>query len=403
MALSETSVEFAQPPVETGLAEVAAVEANTKRRWPLKVAALGMSGLLATGMFNAERLAAYGQLAQANIEHVLGEAPDPTSFEYLEEYEVGNGLFMNETTGDYAQVWAHSQALSALHIVSLTPGHEAEYGAKFRSSLGATDSYWDDGAGTNQPGYNASINSTNFGKPERYVDDNLWMGLIHIQAYNADGDPNQLKRAEQIFDLAYQEWDKQQGGIFWQVQWLDAKNHSRAMVSNAPAVQLGAALYQHTGNPAYLPKIEEIFSWMLERKDQAVGVFHDNMRADQTYDTSKYTYVQGVAAGAMADMSQLMPDKYSLQTAVDFSNLALDRLNQGALLHNPAFDAIFFRNLLKIADLNQDPVFTKRVLSTLQGTVDKMPQYPSELLELDGMIQLRAMLLVPAAEYSKLF
>jgi hypothetical protein len=106
---------------------------------------------------------------------------------------------------------------------------------------------------------------------------------------------------------------------------------------------------------------------------------------------------------AMADMSQLMPDKYSLQTAVDFSNLALDRLNQGALLHNPAFDAIFFRNLLKIADLNQDPVFTKRVLSTLQGPVDKMPQYPSELLELDGMIQLRAMLLVPAAEYSKLF
>lgn len=378
-------------------------EITSQRRWPRKVAALGVAGLIAAGLGNTERVTDYAYLAQANIEHSFGEAPDPTSFEYLEEYAVGNGLFMDQPTGDYTKIWPHSQALSAFYTISLIPGNEVEYGGKFRFSLQAADSYWEEGTEAALPGYNASVNRTNFGDPERYVDDNLWMGLIHLQAFEATNDVAQLERAGQIFDLAIQEWDTQSGGIFWQVQWPGVENNIRAMVSNAPAVQLATALYRHTGNERYKTKAEEIFVWMLQHKDETVGVFNDHIRSDETYDFSKYTYVQGVAAGAMAEMSQIMPDKYSIEDAVDLAYITLGQMKYGGIMSNPAFDAILFRNLFKISSIYDNPTFTKTVLDDLQTTVDDLPSHPSELLELGGIIQLRAMPLIPADRYHKLF
>ncbi|MEO5628117.1 MAG: glycoside hydrolase family 76 protein [Candidatus Saccharimonadales bacterium] len=396
---AEPAVEVRQPISDVATGEMM----ESKSRWPLKIAALGMSALLTVGFINNERLTNYAWLAKANLEHVVGEAPDPSSFDYLDQYKVGNGLFTNDLTGDYTKIWPHSQALSALHILSLIPGHSSEYEAEFQLSLKASDSYWAEATDTTRAGYNASLNSTNFGSPERYVDDNLWMGLIHMQEFKANRDQAQLERAEQIFDLALRQWDEQNGGIFWQVQWPDAADHTRAMVSNAPAVQLGADLYRQTGNKDYLPKIEEIFNWMLQHKDEPAGVFNDHIRDDETYDLSKYTYVQGVAIGAMTEMSQIMPDKYSLQDAVDLANITLDQLSHGALLGNPEFDAILYRNLLEITGPYNHPGFTKRVLKSLQTTVDNLPKSPKELLEFVGTIQLRAMLAVPESERDKLF
>lgn len=398
MSVTETRVEVPDLPLEAAEPQV-----GSKRRWPRKLAAVCMSGLITVGLVNAERLTNYAQLAQANIEHMTGETPDPTSFEYLDEYAVSNGLFMDQPTGGYGTIWSHSQALSALYTVSLVPGNETEYGNKFRFSLEAADSYWGEGTETTLPGYSATVNSINFTSPEQYVDDNLWMGLIHLQEFETNNDPTQLEKAQQIFNLALEEWDSHSGGIFWQVQLPGVENNIRAMVSNAPAVQLGAALYRYTGDETYKTRAEEIFVWMLEHKDEAAGVFNDHIRSDGTYDFNKYTYVQGVAAGAMAEMSSLMPNKYPLQDAVNFANSALDQLSQNALMSNPAFDAILFRNLLKISASYNSPAFTERVMHELQATVDDLPQYPSELLDLGGMIQLRAMLQVPSSEYSKLF
>ncbi len=374
--------------------EISADQTHEHDSLPHKLAALAITGLLFVGVgLNPQRTEDYVQLAKANIEHTVSGEPNPRSFDYLQRYEVDNGLFTDNIQGNYAQVWGHSQALSALNLISEIPGSDGKARQDFLHSLSASNHYWGTSEESSQPGYNSSINESNFGEKERFVDDNLWMGLIHIREYEKSGNPMQLERAKQIFDMAMQQWDTARGGIYWQVQWRGVEVKIRAMVSNAPAVQLGAKLYELTGNRDYLPQIEEIYTWMQKHKDKDLGIYNDHTREDDTVDNNKYSYVQGVAIGATLSMSQVLPEKYSIEEAVDQANITLDSFDQGLIQRNHVFDSICIQNLLDLSKAYGNPAFTQRVLSFLHTTAENLPPYSEaeDLLDMSGMMQIAAL------------
>lgn len=386
-----------------------AEEVNDKSLFRLRNLIIGVTlSLAATGVAHPEHTEDYARLAQANIQHLVSDAlsdtqPDIKSLDYLDQFEVSNGLFMDGRVGNYAPVWPYSQALSAFYITSLIPGHEKEYSEKFRTGLEAANKYWGLGPDGSRYGYNATTNTAPFDDKERFVDDNLWMGLIHMQAFRASNNPQDLDRAKQIFDIALYQWDEHKGGIYWQVQWPGAQNHSRALVSNAPTVQLAVALYQQTGEERYWSAAQEIFEWMKVLQDTRHGFFHDHINDDESYGTNKYTYGQAVAASAMAAMNEVDPNKYPLQDAIDLASTSLDHLESEGLLGNPAFDAIFFRVVFGIAANYDSPEFSAKVSQTLDNIVSELPSRPTKLLDAAGAEQLIAMQSVPPEAYSKLF
>lgn len=388
---------------------VAAEQSPRRKRLVQKCLAVLAVGSAVVVAGNQERTSVYGHLAKVNIEHAVRDVnpfaeadTDPESFEYLEyQYGVDNGLFTDDEFGNYTHVWPHSQAVSAYRIASLTPGSEQFY-PKYKESLSAADYYWTNGGGNTLPGYDASIKASIFGETERFVDDNLWMGLILAKDYEEGGEAKWLHKAEQVFAIALEQWDEDRGGIYWQVQWPKVTNNTRALVSNAPAVQLGVKLYELTGDAVYLQKSEEIFDWLKDHKDDNEGLFYDHVRIDNTYEYTKWSYVQGSVAGAMASLALVHPEKYSLDEAVEFANTSMDSLEQGKLLGEPAFDAIYFKNLLWIASLQNDEHFTQRVQELLAKTVEELPDKPSDVLSAAGAMQLRALRGLPVEKYKTL-
>ncbi len=363
------------------------------------IATVAIAGSLTAAAY-PEDAYLYAGLASKNIS-ALGrdinpfeQAPDPETFEYMEHtYGVGNGLYTEHRYGGYAPIWSHSQVVSAYRLASLDDA-QSKYKPKYQRALDATNYYWQDGEQAEPSGYDAHIRppfAEHFSDSERFVDDNLWVGLLLAKEYEASDNPEALNKAQNIFDLAIDQWDHGRGGIYWQVQRPSVRDNTRAIVSNAPAVQLGVKLYQITGEEDYLTKSEQIFDWIKQLKDTDQRLYNDHMRLDGTYEPSKWSYVQGTVLGAMAALSQVHPEKYPLDYTVELAEDMLANFQEGRMMNSPEFDAIFYENLLWVAALNNQPDFTYSVRESLSQTVQKLPAKQKDLISTAGALKLRTL------------
>lgn len=372
---------------------------NTSR---IAITLLALSSVAAS---NSETVGLYGDLAGKNVVafardiNPFEDEPDPTTFDAIEyRFSVGDGLYTSDDYGNYTSIWPHSQVVSAYQLVRLLDDGADQYEDKYYKALSATNYYWNGGSGERLPGYDAHIPAPLSRKKERFVDDNLWLGLILVQEYKKTGNTEALQKAEQIFALAMDQWDHDRGGIYWQVQW-DADDNTRAIVSAAPGVMIGADLFQITKDQDYLDQSKQIFAWITQLEDTNERLYNDHMRIDGSYEPSKWSYVQGVVAGAMAALSQVDPENYSLSDAVAFADHTLIAYQEGRLMKQPEFDAIYFQNLVWIAGLYNQPEFTNRVQSALAYAVDSLPERQDDLLSSAGAQKLYILAQLPEQTY----
>lgn len=96
-------------------------------------------------------------------------------------------------------------------------------------------------------------------------DDLAWMIIAGVRAYQIAGNEAWLKVASDAWNAAYDRgWDtKYAGGGIWEdmghiTPW---DKPSKCGLSNHPIVLMGVALYQITGEQAYLDKSKQIYAW----------------------------------------------------------------------------------------------------------------------------------------------
>lgn len=321
-------------------------------------------------------------------------------YDYLQSnFAVGNnGLYKGSQLGWYASVWPQSREIDTLKLMSLVPGH-SNISNSYQQALSAANNHYWDGADYD-PGLRAFHNSAT----PPLIDDNLWMGLINAREFKESKDPAALQKAETIFRLAVSQWDQRQGGIYWQDQLATANDHSRAIVSNAPAVMLGVELYQKTGRQYYLDWAEKIFGWTQNTLfDKSSGLYNDHINADGSIDTTKWTYVQGVMAGAMAALSQVRPEQYPLQNAVNLVKQAMNYYDTYDAYDEPEFAEICFENFIAVAGMYQNPEFTQRVYGELAKAAAHTPKSPKILIEAAGKAGLIALQKIPLKEWNDIF
>jgi len=95
---------------------------------------------------------------------------------------------------------------------------------------------------------------------DTWNDDIAWMTIACVRGYQITGNTNLLNQAIYAWNMAYNRgWDSALGGGIWEEMNLkDAK----CALSNDPMIIAGAALYQITGQSAYLTKCEGIYTWV---------------------------------------------------------------------------------------------------------------------------------------------
>jgi len=304
-----------------------------------------------------------------------------------------SGVFGETPSGIIpATVWPHGQALAAALDLAELSGNYSTVDSLMKS----LSAYKINGAYA--PGLYATDSS------KRLWDDNAWLGLDFMQAYQQTGNQEYLRAAEGLMPFM-QEGLHKDGGLYWEER---AERMTRNTCANAPAMQLALRLYQATKKPEYLEFAKNLDAFMNTHLRSPEGLYYDNLGDDGKLEKAIYPYNQGAALGADVLMYQSTKEPKYLERAKQTANAALDYYGQDDRLWktSPAFNAIFFRNLLVLDTIAPDPRYRQTLETYVEriwkegrdsktGALDKggIGSYdPPGLLDQSGFAQMNALL-----------
>ena len=291
--------------------------------------------------------------------------------------------------GSVAHLWPFSRALVAtLDLAGIQQSLIGDFDADaaIADRLQTLERYWDPRGSA--PAYSSDVPATRRGG-DRYYDDNAWVGLALVQLERMRPGSGHLGRADELFRFATGGWDRRDGpspgGVFWveQGHGTGARNHDRNTVSNAPNAELGLHLAELRGVPVgALGSVgpQDMYAWVLavldasrESDSTATGLFWDKLRGDGTLDKTLWSYNQGSMVGANVLLARrtdgARADYLTRAEAIAYKAL---RHFAGAACQRqpPAFNAIFFRNLLLLHEATDDQRLRTQIIEAIRAYTD---------------------------------
>ena len=209
-----------------------------------------------------------------NYPNLLGTPAEPSSPEY----------------NTHAYIWGYGAVVSAYSaIVQTTPN--LDFRVKYEDEIKATlERYYSTGK---QPNCFACFTNS---WDNRLYDDAIWIGIDMADLYDFTRDSWYLDKAKSVYQFMLSGMDdKLGGGVYWsEDEKNDPDKASKNTCSNAPAAVMCAKLYKATGDPQYLDKAIEIYTWTKETlQDPNDYLYFDNIKLDGTRGTSKFSYNSG--------------------------------------------------------------------------------------------------------------
>lgn len=234
--------------------------------------------------------------------------------------------------------------------------------AKYRPILDAfgrgLNDYWDTQPKGTPPGFNAYCSGP--GGDDKYYDDNAWMVLGYLEAYNATHDPQYLRRAQETQRFVLSGWDdKLGGGIYWSL-----KRSGKNTCVNAPAAVAALRLSATDKDPAQKQWANKIIAWTDANLRDTDGLFWDNKSLDGTIGTTKWTYNTGLMIQAFVLLYRQNNDKAALHEAEREADAAIAAWQDpvtGAFRNNAAFTHLLCEGLLRLYDADHHAVYLNAV------------------------------------------
>ncbi len=251
-----------------------------------------------------------------------------------------------EDTGGNAFVWPFGAFLEALSdTYELFPGDEIIKETYVDALDKGLAKYRVKGTVTAPSGEYKSIvyyNASAGNKGDYYYDDNAWICLQLLRAYDLLGDKTYLEKAEELLIFFETGWDDVLGGgIYW-----DKSYSSKNTCADGPIAIAYFLAYQRTKNHHYLDMGKKILDWMNETLREEDGLYIDNVSAEGERNTWKADYNQGTPLYALCLAAELTKDK-TYRTMADETALAArnnafryrEKTGHATILGNPIYKA----------------------------------------------------------------
>lgn len=249
------------------------------------------------------------------------------------------------------------------------------------------------------------------GAGDRYYDDNEWIGLAAMQAYDATGDAKYLRHAERTFRMV-KTGVHPEGGLYW----VETKRVGRHTCSVAPAAQLALRLHDATGDTSYLRFAIDQASWLNEHLRLPSGLYADNLNDNGNLDPTTYSYNQGTPIGLDVQLFRATGNTMYLRRAQATADAALTEFQGDRLWKQPpVFNAILFRNLLALQAVAPDPRYLQAVDQYLdrawsdgrdeqtglfdRGGIGHYGESPGSVIDQGALSQLYAIRALPPAQW----
>ena len=162
------------------------------------------------------------------------------------------------------------------------------------------------------------------GWTDNYYDDECWMGTTLTRAYDLTGNIKYLNQATSLYADIMTGWDTTCCGLIPGGMWWDKTKTQKATAANAGAALLGARLYLHTGNSAYLNFAEKVYGyWFTNMVNGTTYQVCDHIQTNGTKVCWKFTYNEGLMIGASVALNQATGDSTYLARAYNIANFMI--------------------------------------------------------------------------------
>ncbi|MEO5711950.1 MAG: glycoside hydrolase family 76 protein [Luteolibacter sp.] len=238
--------------------------------------------------------------------------------------------------------------------------HDPKYKPVMRKFFEGIESYWD--SKVKIPGYEAA--PTGGGGNDKYYDDNAWMVITFLEAYEITGESRYLKRSMETLDFVMSGWDEQAGGgIWWHVAHKDGCKNTCV---NAPAAVGCFHISKYIDPKAAEKRIADggkIVKWTTATLRADNGLFGDAIVvATGRKNMGTLTYNSALMIRAYLSLYALTGKDVYLDEARLTGNAAEGLLDKGSGAYR---DPLKWAHLMVEADLElyrwtQDDKFLKR-------------------------------------------
>lgn len=208
------------------------------------------------------------------------------------------------------------------------------------------------------------------GTPDRFYDDNAWVALALVEAYEATRAKRYLDQSKKVFEFVMSgESADLGGGIFWHEKEKQSKN----TCSNAPTIVVALRLYRATKERSYLDIAKRLKQW-VSRLEDADGLYWDNQSLGGRIEKTKWTYNTALMIRADCLFFELLHDRTYVESAVKSAEAAVRRWvdpETGAIKDGAAFAHHLFEALLEAARVGKRPALRDAAMKALTFLRDK--------------------------------
>jgi hypothetical protein len=261
----------------------------------------------------------------------------------------------------YANMWAEGVELTALTAAAkLDPA----YGSRLKTFIAGLNRYW------RVTDHLGAYNGTLHGKTERYYDDNEWVVLGLLEAYEVLHDEALLTRAQETFRFVMSGQDENLGGGIY---WRESDRATKNTCSNAPAIVCALRLQQLTHDPADQKIALDLYKWTNATLQDKDGLYFDHIDLNGKVNRSKFSYNTALMIRANCLLLDQTHDQKYLSEAQRIAQAAVQHWigPDGAIHDNTCFAHLLTESLLELGARDHDPAWRETVNRSLQFLLTK--------------------------------
>jgi len=315
---------------------------------------------------------------------------------YQYYYDKSSGLF-TETNKKDADEKPHSYLWPLCALVQAANEMEALSPGKgyLEPVMKAIDQYYSIRGGI--AGYDSYV--VKEGGGDRFYDDNQWIGLAYIDAYDRTKKKVFLRKAVEIYRFMMSGFDTVTGGGLY---WKEGDKSTKNTCSNGPGVVLALKLYKATKERRYLDTALVLYDWTNRWLESPEGTYYDNIRTkDDRIEKRLYTYNTGTMLQSNVILYTITGEKKYLQEAQRQADAGLKEFyKNGRFPGNYWFNAVLIRGYQDLYMVDRNKVYLQAFVSDADGInkteMDNQglagPRPAKKLLDQAGLLEIYARL-----------